>query len=379
MTVDDGDIRSLLLSRADRADAHGLHVAAVEAARATPQLRPLTRLSSPARRGWPLRVAATVAALAVLTGAIALVTGLRPSDQAGAGPVVVGASPTLTPSPITSAPPRDVPVTAPPYVAGSCPVTPITDLAGGVQPEVVTGGIRWGWGPLPWEAAVGQKVGFEKVSPDQPYLDARAIIAERLPIGSPGTPSSVRYPRGGGPGFIFGVGLPEPGCWLLTAVGPTIRSSVVVEAAPAPADPPTASSQNVPTDRAPLTPLPQCPTSPLVSGAAVRTWLDGDNQWQDPDPADWAVGLERKLVVSGVVSPPAPYELVVATRVGTVGIVGPVDSDRSAFVADRPVFTAPAPGSGSKAMGLILPTAGCWAITYVDPTRTSTIVVALAR
>jgi hypothetical protein len=30
---------------------------------------------------------------------------------------------------------------------------------------------------------------------------------------------------------------------------------------------------------------------------------------------------------------------------------------------------------GSKAMDLLLPTAGCWAITYVDPGRTSTIVV----
>ncbi|HEY8818670.1 MAG TPA: hypothetical protein VIM25_07615 [Candidatus Limnocylindrales bacterium] len=108
----------------------------------------------------------------------------------------------------------------------------------------------------------------------------------------------------------------------------------------------------------------------------MRTWLDGDNRWEDPDPTDWVAGKERKLVVSGLVSPSAPYELVVATR---VGIVGSLDGQRSAFVADPPVFTAPVPGSGSKAMGLILPAAGCWAIAYVDSARTSTIVAEIDR
>jgi len=82
--------------------------------------------------------------------------------------------------------------------------------------------------------------------------------------------------------------------------------------------------------------------------------------------------MKRRLVVSGVVNPSARDELVIAAR---VGIVGPADSQGSAFVAESPVFTAPAPGSGSKAIEVILPTAGCWAITYVDPARTSTIVV----
>ncbi len=374
MTLDDDDIRSLLLARADRADAQGLQPAAIEAARQTPQLRPLVRLSSPTHRTRPSQLAAGIAALALLTAAISLILGLPPAGQPSSS-TVGGASP--TPAQTGSA--TDVPVTAPPYVLGSCPVTPITDLAGGVAPEVVTGGIRWRWGGNLWRADVGQKVVFVKTSPDQPSLDANAIIAERLPLGIPGTTSSVRYPRGGGPGVVFGVGLPEPGCWILTAVGPALRSSVVVEAAPAPAEPPSADSQNVPTERAPLMPLAQCPTSPLLSGARVRTWLDGDNRWEDPDPTDWVAGKERKLVVSGLVSPSAPYELVVATRVGIVGplvgIVGPLEDQRSAFIAEPPVFTAPVPGSGSKAMGLVLPAAGCWAITYVDPARTSTIVV----
>ena len=371
MTLDDDDIRSLLLARADRSEVGEIRAAAVEAARMTPQLRPLTRAPSSPRRAWRLRIGAAIAAFAVLTATIALATGLRLPDRRDTGAGAVGASQIVQPSSAITAPPSDVPVSAPPYVAGSCPVTPITDLAGGVAPEVLTGGIRWRLGTDPWRADVGQKVVLIAPSPDQ-AVDASSILAERLPIGTIPMPLSARYPRGGGPGYVFGVGLPEPGCWILTAVGPALRSSVVVEAAPAPAEPPSAVSQNVPTERAPLMPLAQCPTSPLLSGARVRTWLDGDNRWEDPDPTDWVAGKERKLVVSGLVSPSAPYELVVATR---VGIVGSLDGQRSAFVADPPVFTAPVPGSGSKAMGLVLPAPGCWAITYVDPARTSTIVV----
>ncbi len=368
MTVDDRDIRSLLLARADRADAQGLRLAAIDAARMTPQLRPLVRLSSPTRRAGPLQFAAGIAAaLVVLTAAIVLIIGLPPTGEPS-GSTTVGASPTSTPT----ASATDAPVTAPPYVSGSCPVTPITNLAGGVAPEVVAGGIRWHLdGTGPWAAEDGHKVGLFATSPDQ-VVDAGEIIAERLPIGDLSMPLSVHYPRGGGPGYVFGVGLPEPGCWLLTAIGSTLRSSVVVEAAPAPVNPPSAESQNVPTERAPLLPLTLCPTSPLVSGAAVRTWLDWDNQWQDPDPSGWVAGMKRKLVVSGPVGAAVPYELVVATRVGIVELA---DGQRSAFVVDKPVFTAPAPGSGSKAMELILPSGGCWAITYVDPARTSTIVV----
>lgn len=367
MTVDDEDIRSMLLTRSDRADARGLLPAAIEAARQTPQLRSLVRLSSPTRRTRPLQLAAGITALAALTAAISLILGLAPIGQPSGG-TAGGASPASTPTPSAT----DMPVTAPPYVQGSCPVTPITDLAGGVAPEVVTGGIRWHLdGTSPWAAGVGHKVVLIAPTPDQ-VVDASSILVERLPIGTIPAPLSARYPRGGGPGYVFGVGLPEPGCWILTAIGPALRSSVVVEVAQAPAEPPSAESQNVPTERASLVPPARCPTSPLLSGARVRIWLDGDNRWEDPDPTDWVAGKERKLVVSGLVSLAAPYELVLATR---VGIVGPPGSQRSAYVPDQPVFTAPVPGSGSKAMGLILPDAGCWAITFLDPARTSTIVV----
>jgi hypothetical protein len=314
-----------------------------------------------------MRIAAGIATVAVVTGAIALAIGLRLPANGTPGGTVSAAAATPTAPPTRF--PFDISVSAPPYVAGSCPVTPVTTLLGGVQPEVVAGEIGWLWGPLPWQAKVGQKVGLEKTSPDQPYLDARVIIAERLPITPSDKPVSVRYPRGGGPGFIFGVGLPEPGCWLLTAVGPTVRSSVVVQAAFAPSIPPT--DQNVPIVHSPLGLVSPCPTS-LMGSSPVRTWLDGQDRWQDPDPTAWLAGMKRKLVFSGVFADAAPFELVAAAR---VGIVGPADSQESAFVSEAPAFTTPAPGSQSKAMDLILPTAGCWAITYIDPLQTSTIVV----
>jgi hypothetical protein len=367
MKFDDADLRSMLHTRADRADARGLRSAVVDAARATPQLHPLIRHSSPVRSASPMRIAAGIATVAVVTGAIALAVRLRLS--ANGTPSAAVSTATATPIAPPTQSPTAIKVTAPPYVAGSCPVTPVTTLLGGVQPEFVAGGIGWLWGPLPWQAKVGQKVSFEKTSPDQPYLDARVIIAERLPIAASDKPLSVRYPRGTGPGFVFGVGLPAPGCWLLTAVGPTVRSSVVVQAAPATPNPP--ADQNVPMERSRLGLVSPCPTSPLDS-SPVLTWLDGMNRWQDPDPAAWVAGMKRKLVFSGVFADSAPFELVAAAR---VGIVGPADSQQSAFVAEAPAFTTPAPGSESKAMELILPSAGCWAITYLDPLQTSTIVV----
>ena len=312
-----------------------------------------------------------LAALVVLTSGAALIFGLRPTSEPSGRPIL-GTSPTEK----ASASATDVLVTAAPYLSGSCPVTPITDLAGGVEPEVVAGGIRWVLdGAGPWAAEDGHKVGLFATSPDG-VVDASAVLAERLPIGADPTPLSVRYPRGGGPGFIFGVGLPEPGCWALTAVGTGIASTVVVEVGPAPTNPQSANSQNVPTEQSALVPLTECPTSPQVPGVLLRTWLDGDSRWQDADAADWTAGIKRKIAVSGAAGSPAPYEVVVATLVGTVGAG---DSQRSAFVADKPVFTAPVSGAGSKEIELTLPSAGCWAITYLDSAVTSTIVVEIAR
>ena len=263
--------------------------------------------------------------------------------------------------------PSDVPVTPPPYVSGSCPTTPFSYLRRGTLPIVRTSGIDWNWGGLPWSALVGQKV----VLPET--LQGTVIAAERLPIGPSSSTMSVRYPEANGPGFVFGVGLPAPGCWLLTEVG-SASTSVVVNVGPAPKDPPSPQQENVPIRTATQQTTGACPTSPTDPTADVRTWLDGVNRWADPmNTLPWRADERRKLVVSGAVGEVAPYELITAERIGALsGYAVP-----PAFVPDAPVFATPAPGSGSKAFEVTLPTAGCWAFTYIDPIQTSTIVVAI--
>lgn len=390
MMLHDDAIRAMLTDRAARADASGLREAAIAAARVTPQLRPLARppLARPA-----LRVAAWLAGLAAVLFILALVVVSPRSSPQGplgglgtgsASPVaspVASPSASLFPSPATPSPATPSPSTPSPsptrvvafpptYVRGTCPVTPATDLVGGTTFEVAVGGVRWNWGGIPWQAGVGQKVIVLPVTGST--FGTEEILAERLPIGSPGSPLSVVYPNGGND-HVYGVGLPEPGCWLLTLIGPDERSSVVVQAAAAPPNPPDPSSENVPTATAPLQAPSVCPVSPQWPSANVRSWLDGDlRRWQDPDPSPWLPGRERKLVVDGT-GGEQPLERVVATRVGTVGRAGTVPLP--AFLGSVPTIATPVPGGGSKAMGLTLPTAGCWAITYLDPTTTSTIVI----
>ncbi len=147
----DDEIRAMLLERSARADASGIREQAVAAARATPQLRHVARLAftRPA-----LRVAGGLAGLAVVgLAAVIGVSVLAPPSHGPDGALVGGASSPATSAtassraaPSGSSPvPTDVPVNPPPYV-GSCPVTPITDLAGGTAPQVVVSGVRWRWG-----------------------------------------------------------------------------------------------------------------------------------------------------------------------------------------------------------------------------------------
>ncbi len=387
MTSDD-EIRGMLRARADRMDVSGIARTAVASAHATPQLRQVGEKAGGGRgpRGrlsTPVRLAAAVGTLAAALAVVALLASIRTPPGSGGGssvaPAPSSAPESAVPSPTQgpSTTPTDIPVTPPPYVAGSCPVTPVTDLAAGDAPEVVTSGISWWRGPIQWQAGVGQKVVLLGTTPDQ-IVVADEIIAERLGEWSPTIPAKAAYfPEGGGPGFVFGIGLPSPGCWLLTAVGPFARSSVVVEVGPAPANPPDPASQNVPVATATLRPPDTCWTSPLVPGAKVRTWLDGDTRWEDPaDTIPWHPGDQRKLVVTGVVSADAAVNRVVAMPVGSVG---PRLSQQAMLVADQPFVGPGGSGSGSKAFDVVVPTAGCWAIAYVTPTATSTIVVSVGR
>ena len=369
----DDEIRAMLLERSAHADASGIREQAVAAARSTPQLHPLAR---PGFTRPALRLAGGLTGLAVVVLAVIIaVAVLSPPSRGPGGGLVGGPSSPATSAAASSAAassasspsPTDVPVTPPPYVAGSCPVTPITDMAGGTAPEVVVSGVRWRWGGIPWRAGLYQKVVVLPVAAGA-SVAADEVLAERLPIGPTVAPMSVVYPIGSS--GAFGIGLPEPGCWLLTLVGPTVHSSVVVDAAAAPPNPPDPVSQNVPTVTRPLVPSPTCPVSPRDPSATVRTWLDGNVSWQDPDPSAWLPGTARKLVVSGT-GDNQPLERLVATPVGTVAAT-------RAFVGSSLAVATPVPGGGSKASMLTLPRAGCWAITYVDPTMTSTVVVDIA-
>jgi hypothetical protein len=369
MTIDDLDIREMLVSRAARANPTGLGSGVVSRVPETPQLTPIRRRVSdtPTRRPWLI---AAVAAVIAFTVPIAVAL-LPRAPQTGLGSLPTEGSPSARVSPSVEVPElpdaTDVLLTPPPYADGSCPVTPITALAGGYAPVVTVSGIDWRWGGQPWLAKVGQKVVLSWTA------QASVIGAERIPIGGPTGRLSTRYPEGGGPGFVFGVGLPERGCWLLTAIG-TFSSSVVVSAGPAPANPRPASEQGVPTKTVAQTSLPSCPASPLDPAANFQTWLDGPNRWTDPRTSPpWVAGDKRKLVVSGDIGARAAYQVVVATQVGTVWAGR---EQAPAFVTNEPVF-APLFGSESKAFDLTLPTAGCWALTYIDPVQTSTIVVDL--
>lgn len=251
-------------------------------------------------------------------------------------------------------------------------MTPITDLAGGQAPEVVTASLRWRWGGVPWQARVGEKLVI--LGP----ADASGVLrisAERIAFPTDTSPArgplSARYVLGSRPDWVGTIGLPDEGCWLLTAVVEGARGSVVVEAGPAPAQPADPTSQGVPTAVAPLGQVPACPLSPTEAGAQVRTLLDGDARWEDPDPASWAVGKERKLVLFGGPGQPSADERVVIARLG--------DTPARALVADRPILSQPARASSYPvAFSFTLPSAGCWTISYVNPSGTSTIVVGVA-
>ncbi len=78
--------------------------------------------------------------------------------------------------------------------------------------------------------------------------------------------------------------------------------------------------------------------------------------------------------MTGVVSADAAVNRVVAAPVGSVG---PRLSQQAMLVSDLPFVGPGGSGSGSKAFDVVVPTAGCWALTYLTPTATSTIVVSV--
>lgn len=81
----------------------------------------------------------------------------------------------------------DVPASNPPHVDGTCPLTPITSLAGGAAPEVAVSGLRWPWGFVPWVAGVPEKVVWLADSGTEPAAGDR-----RLGLRGPTRPADPR-------------------------------------------------------------------------------------------------------------------------------------------------------------------------------------------
>jgi hypothetical protein len=238
--------------------------------------------------------------------------------------------------------------------------------------EVITGDVRWHLGDSgPWQVNVGRKVGLFPTSSSQ-VVDAEVVLAERLNRGGAAA-ASIRYPRGDGPGFIFGIGLPTPGCWVLSAIGPALASSVVVEAIAGPPDATPSVVQNVPAGPAvDQIDLASCPATPWRSPSMEAAGGEG-LAWQDFDSGSWTAGSTRRLGLRGD-HLEASQALVIATPVGTLAEAA---TNRAAYVTARPVLFDTVGQAGGVLVPVKILTPGCWAIIYLDSATTSTIVVVI--
>ena len=332
---------------------------------------------------WPRTAGSAIPAaasgLALVAVAVVAVVGMV--LVAGHGP---GASPTAGAFVRPSAPATDVPVSARPHQAGTCPETQMTRLAGGVAPEVDVSGLRWRWGGVPWVAGVPEKVvwladaGPEPatgVSVDAVQLD-RPILVNGEPVAFPAADASSIYAAATDAGWVAQLQLPQPGCWLLTATWSQGASSVVVAVAPASGTGSPGPSSAVATVSS--TPLAACPATQPSASPPPQGWsgpavVDGPFRWLLPPSATWRFGGDGdKLVLdSGVGWEIGDMRIVAiplahATGVGWRG--------GAAVAGDIP----PGFGGGTMGFGLTLPGRDCWAFAFVETAGTSTIVDDLA-
>ncbi|HEX9044204.1 MAG TPA: hypothetical protein VF802_04175 [Candidatus Limnocylindrales bacterium] len=360
----------------------------VEAVRRTPQA-PSPRMRLPIDPGHRLTLAWTAVAAAVavvVLGAGLVVWGPHPTTgQLASLPAGGGAS-----SPSGHASPAATSAQAPPSAAavGTCPVTAITRVVGATAPEVDASGLQWRWGGVPWVAGQPEKVVWLEDTGRPSAWDLR-VFAVRLDRSIPAGNEAVTYPALGGrsilaagEGSAQGVVLPDPGCWMLTAVWSGGASSVVVAVSPAtpvPGGPTSATPAAIPSSAVPAGPPASCPASTRSPDSAPRGWpgpayADGDFRWLTPTAAAWKIGADGdKLVLDSAAGWDVGRMVIEALPILGPSPVGWLD--RTAVDGDIP----PGFGGGTLGFGLALPSRGCWAIVYAGSQATSTIVVDLGR
>ena len=270
----------------------------------------------------------------------------------------------------------DAPAVNAPHVPGTCPVTPITRIAGGSAPEVDVSGLRWRWGGRPWVAYAPEKVvwltdpnGVPVVSVFGTQLDRPiAPVIPTPPFPAVKADSVVTLASNVS---VDDVIVPDPGCWLLTAIWDRGASSVVVAVAPA-ASPPNPNGGVVFGG-----PLWSCPATPPSITPAPQGWPgaaydDGPFRWLLPPTTSWRIGGTGDKLVLGPADWAAKEGEVVALPVGLDRRVG--ETYGASAIGDLPTA-----GSGTMGFDLTLPTPNCWAIVYLDVAGTTTVVTDLPQ
>jgi hypothetical protein len=323
----------------------------------------------PANRRTTLSVGVgSLGLVGVIIAAVIGVSLLAPHSATGS-PAPIGASA------LPSALPADAPASNSPHISGTCPLTPITRLAGGVTPEVDVSGLRWRWGGVPWVAGMPEKVVWLADGGDEPAAGV-SIYATQLdppilvgghPVSTGGTTDGGLYAAATDTGWVDLLQLPRPGCWLLTAIWSQGASSVVVAAAPAPGPASPAPSTIGPV----VTPLDVCPATPpstLPAPQGESVYVDGPFRWLLPSSENWRIGGEGdKLVLDSDLGWGAGDKRVVAFPLARAAGVGRLPG--TTVVGDTPPIDG-----GTMGVGITLPARDCWAFIYLDAGSTSTIV-----
>ncbi len=348
----------------------------------TPQRRPRRWFAT----SWPGKPRASSFTPLVAAASVGL-AGLLCVAFLG-GPLLGSGPPSHAPGAIASpegsaAGPTDAVPSRVPHVTGTCPVTPITRVAGGQAPEIDVSGLRWRSGFIPWVAGLPEKVvwlsdqGIESeagVSVFASWLDRPILVG-----GQPGTPGRVAsgslYALAVDAGWVGGLVLPQPGCWLLTATWSGGASSIVVAAGP---------SSGLATSAVPVTtsvgtkPLGHCPATPVAPAGPPSGWSgpavdDGGFHWLLPPSSRWRFGGGgEKVVIDSDTGWVLEDMRLIAIPLSRPTAVGWLKAGS---------LTGEVPGGfsgGTLGLGFTLPNRGCWAFVYVDPAGTSTIVDDLA-